>query len=209
MKLLASPRFLSVYSGVLTLVFCGTVLLGASAARKNTTFDEISVRRINVLEPDGTLRLVIASKAYFPGTYIKGKEHPRDDRQTAGVIFLNDEGSEIGGLVYGGSRDAQGKIESHGHLSFDQYMATQVFTIDAWEENNERSSRLKILDWRERPGENGKTRLVLGRTLDRAVGLKVMDPEGRDRILLQVKPDGTPELAFLDAAGKVTRRWPE
>jgi hypothetical protein len=40
---------------------------------------------------DGTLRLVIEQDVL---PYIKGKEHPRDDQQTAGVIFLNDEGSE-------------------------------------------------------------------------------------------------------------------
>src|SRR5205085_8351941 len=140
--------------------------------------------RINIREPDGTLHTVISSKARFPGTYIKNVEHPRDDRETAGMIFLNDEGSEVGGMVYGGYKDAKGNVESHGHLSFDQYGATQVFSIDAFEENEVRSSRLKIFDWRDKPGQATAARLVLGKTTDRAVGLSIMDSKGRDRIVV-------------------------
>src|SRR6516165_4145394 len=123
MGISSSQRFLAVYSSLLTFAFAATVLLGSSAPPRDATFDAITVRRLNIVEPDGTLRFVLSSKSDFPGTYIKGKEHPRPDRRTAGMLFLNDEGSEVGGLIFGGSRDARGEIESHGHLSFDQYMA--------------------------------------------------------------------------------------
>ena len=206
MGISSSQRFLAVYSGLLTFAFAATVLLGSSAPPRDATFDAITVRRLNVVEPDGTLRFVLSSKSDFPGTYIKGKEHPRPDRRTAGMLFLNDEGSEVGGLIFGGSRDGSGKVESHGHLSFDQYMATQVLALQAFEEGGERASRLVISDWREREGEIGRPRLVLGKDRDRSMGIALKDSQGRNRLVLRIGADGDPIIQFLNADGKVTNQ---
>jgi hypothetical protein len=51
------------------------MLTGASAQR-NQSFDEIQVRRINIVEPNGTLRMVISDHDRLPGVIIKGKEQP-------------------------------------------------------------------------------------------------------------------------------------
>jgi hypothetical protein len=236
-KLLSSPRFLAIYSGVLTATFAVVVLAGFVESRQKQTLDEINVQRINLLEPDGTLRMVISNKAEFPGIIIKGKETPHPDRRTAGMLFFNDEGTENGGLIFGGSMDKEGKVSSYGHLSFDQYEQDQVFTIDAGEENGKRSSELKILDQPDHPiGEDleaasrigklpkeqrsaawkaylGKTahsapRVLLGRSQDRSVALRLKDLQGRDRIVIRVEADGTPVLEFFDEQGKVTSRLP-
>src|SRR5579862_9390502 len=132
-KLFANQKFLAIYSGVLTLLFVATVLSGfaQTAAQKKVSFDEIDVHRINVVEPDGTLRLVISNKASFPGIIINGKEHPHPNRTTGGMLFFNDEGTENGGMIWGGAKDKDGKISNYGHLSFDEYLQDQVFTIDA------------------------------------------------------------------------------
>src|SRR4051812_5445274 len=201
-------RILIAYSSLVTLALGLVLVSGFAADRKVANFDEITVQRINIAEPDGTLRTIISNKSAAPGLYVKGKESPREDPPTAGMIFLNDEGSEIGGLIFGGSKDAAGKIESHGHLSFDQYMASEVFAIDAYEQDNERSSRLNIFDWRDRPGEQSQTRVTLGKTTDRAVGLALKDSHGRDRILLRVKADDAPEFLILDSNGKIVSRFP-
>jgi hypothetical protein len=50
-----------VYSLVLTAVFAFTVWTQLSAHKK-ARFDEIEVHRINVVEPDGTLRIVLSSQ---------------------------------------------------------------------------------------------------------------------------------------------------
>src|SRR5580698_1055176 len=126
-KLLSNPRFLAVYSGVLTIAFATVVLTGFTESRQKQSFDEITVHRINVVEPDGTLRMVISNKADFPGVIIKGKETPHPGRQTAGMLFFNDEGTENGGLIFGGEKDKQGNASSYGHLSFDRYEQDQVF----------------------------------------------------------------------------------
>ena len=51
-------RVLLAYSCLLSTVV-GFVLLSGAAPPRTQTFDEIQVHRINVLEPDGTSRMVI------------------------------------------------------------------------------------------------------------------------------------------------------
>lgn len=144
-KLLSNPRFLAIYSGTVTLTFLLTIgfvvarggfdLRPVSAAQtpvpQSSTFDEITVHRINVVEPDGTPRLIVASKAAFPGEFFKGKEISRADRRdSAGMLFMNDEGTENGGLVFGGHQSSDGTPHSFGHLSFDEYEEDQTLTMD-------------------------------------------------------------------------------
>ncbi|GAB2590350.1 hypothetical protein ISP15_16975 [Dyella jejuensis] len=93
---------------VLSLFANGLVavlLLTGFASSRSSTFDEITVHRINVVEPDGTLRMVISNKADLPGVIVKGKEQPPQDRPQAGMLFYNDEGSENGGLNRPGFRE--------------------------------------------------------------------------------------------------------
>ncbi|HEU5398350.1 MAG TPA: hypothetical protein VFV77_03650, partial [Gammaproteobacteria bacterium] len=83
MQFFASQKFLAIYSGVLTLVFAATVLSGFANSSDHVQLRELDVQRINVVEPDGTLRMVISDKADFPGAIFKGKELPHPDRKTA------------------------------------------------------------------------------------------------------------------------------
>jgi len=232
-KLFSNPRFLAIYSAAVTLAFAVVVLGGFAESHQKQKFSEIDVERINVIEPDGTLRMVISNKASFPGIIIKGKETPHPNRKTAGMLFFNDEGTENGGLIFGGSKDASGKITSYGHLSFDKYEQDQIFSIDAEQANGAQTSELRMIDepdypiaeelaavarieklpkdqqaaaWKQlREGkQQAATRILLGRTDDRSVALRLKDDQGRDRIVIRVAPDGTPTLQLLDANGKVT-----
>jgi hypothetical protein len=80
MKQLTAQHFLTLYSAFLTAAFAVTVLMGARGSAPNASFDQITVHRINVVEPDGTMRMVLSDKAEFPGSYYMGKEYPRPDR---------------------------------------------------------------------------------------------------------------------------------
>jgi hypothetical protein len=237
MKFMSSRRFLTIYSGVLTAIFALTILGGFAGPTKKSTFDEIYVQRINIVEPDGTLRMVLSDKSKAPGVILKGKEYPREDRKTAGVLFFNDEGTETGGLIFGGMKDENGKVENWGHLSFDQYEQDQVFSIDAGDENGHRRSGIAIWDRGDYPIKDileaslriqklpeaqqesewnkfaashpgDAQRAYLGRVGDHSVGLRLMDENGHDRIRLRVNPDGSPVMQLLDAGGKVTTQLP-
>jgi len=110
-------------------------------------FDQITVHRINVVEPDGTPRLIISDKAEFAGEYYHGKELSRPDRQdSAGMLFLNDEGTENGGMIFGGYKSKGGTLHSFGHLSFDEYEQDQTLSLDANQDGQERSSSYQIND---------------------------------------------------------------
>ena len=55
---------------------------------------------------------------------VKGKEQPKVDRPGAGMLFYNNEGSENGGLVFGGHRNEKDEVVASGaSLSFDKYGA--------------------------------------------------------------------------------------
>jgi hypothetical protein len=157
LRFLSSPRFLAVYSGVLTIAFMLTVFAGlsrsgftlrpVSAAERNATYDQITVHRINIVEPDGTPRLIIADKAEFPGSYFKAKEQPRPDRSDgAGMLFMNDEGTENGGLMFGGYQSADGKFHSFGHLSFDEYEQDQTLSLDTSQDGDDHETGYQIND---------------------------------------------------------------
>src|SRR6202161_1338580 len=117
----------------------------AAAERHVPSFREIDVQRINVREPDGTLRMTISNSATAPGLIFKGKEHQFPNRQAAGILFFNDEGTENGGLLFGGAKKGQ-NVSSGGHLSFDQYEQDQVISLDQTEEHGRRRAGLTFFD---------------------------------------------------------------
>lgn len=226
-------RFLTIYAGVLTAVFAATVLSGFVMAPRKLSLDELDVQRINVREPDGTLRLVISDAANAPGIFIKGKEYPHPDRKAAGMIFYNDEGTENGGLIFGGEKDKDGTRESHGHLSFDAYEQDQTMALDSHQEKDGRYTKLQFNDYpdysileeiqlmdavRQLPedqrqarikafyDEHGSAtrRMVLARNTDGSVQLAMNDLQGHPRIVMKVDKDGAPSLQMLDSNGKVT-----
>jgi len=234
MTFLSNPRFLAVYSGSLTLVFAAVVIFGASALG-NRTPGTITARRINIVEPDGTVRLTISNRADFPGAWNRGKEYPRPDRrEAAGMLFMSDEGTEQGGFIWGAGQLPDGSIQNHVHVSFDQYEENQIFAIDAGQEGEEKFSRITLLDQGSYPIEEKRKanetieklpadqqdaawakffaahrsdvkRMELGRSADGSVGLQLRDPDGQVRVLLSVRPNGEPLLQFMSADGKVLR----
>jgi hypothetical protein len=234
MTILSNPRFLAVYSGLLTLAFGVVVLFGVTALR-NRTFGTVTARRINIVEPDGTVRLTISNRADFPGAWNRGKEYPRPDRrEAAGMLFMSEEGTEQGGFIWGAGQLPDGSIQNHVHLSFDQYEENQIFAIEAGQEGKDKFSRITMVDQgnfpieekrkaneaidKLPPGEQDAAwdkffathgsdvkRIALGRSSDGSVGLELRDLNGSVRILLSVRPNGEPVLQFISEDGKVIR----
>lgn len=211
----------------------GVVAWGQAATeRKVPSFVEIDVQRINVREPDGTLRMTISSSATAPGLIFKGTEHPYPNRQAAGILFFNDEGTENGGLLFGGSKKGQ-NVSTGGHLSFDQYEQDQVISLDQTEEHGRRragltffdrpttSIPLELIDKLNTPegstefealqktGGFGYPRVFIGKTEDRASTVILRDAQGIARLKLMVTPAGAASIEFMDDSGKTIRRIAE
>ena len=145
-KLFSHPKFLAVYSGVLTMVLAYILLIGASRSATNANFDQITVHRINIVEPNGLVRMVIADNAEFPGAYYQGREYPRNDRDATGMLFNNEEGTENGGLIFGGKKDKDGVSHSWGHLSFDEYQRDQTMALESTSDGGSRNTYYVIND---------------------------------------------------------------
>jgi hypothetical protein len=212
---------------VTTLVAALTVSQALSRPGR-VSYDELDVHRINVRERDGRLRMTISNTDSAPGIIVKGKEFPHPSRQSAGLLFFNDEGTENGGLIFGGSKK-DGKVTNYGHLSFDQYEQDQVVVLEQNEEDGNRDAALSFWDrpdaaipWdlgqrmntpegraeAERlrnSGGFGYPRLLIGKTDDSVSTVSLKDAKGRARLVMKVAPDGAASIDFLDADGKTVR----
>lgn len=200
----AAQRFLIVYSGILTLAFMVTVLCGFTLIDR--TFDQITVHRINVVEPNGTLRMVISDHAELPGVIVKGKQETPPTRPQAGMLFYNDEGSEVGGLIFAGHKNSRGQVvDSGGSLSFDKYGASQIVQLAGVDDKTNRFAGLSVSGY---VGETRAQRVWVGRGRDGDATVALMDAKGRKRLVLDVTPEGAASISFLDASGKVIDRFP-
>lgn len=197
-------KILVVYSTVATTLLAVFALAGF-AAPKVQSFDEIDVQRINVREADGTVRMVISNQARLPGVIEKGKEHPKVDRPYAGMLFYNDEGTENGGLVFGGRRNSNGEVvDSGASLSFDRYGAnSQIVQLAGVDDSKNHIVGLILSD---SDPTSTRRRVFIGHDKDGVASVALMDRNGRKRILLQVTADGIPSLSFLDANGTVVNQ---
>src|SRR5688500_19275183 len=92
-KSLHELRALKVYSFILTIALIAVILMSFTGGMQKQVFTEIDVERINVIEKDGTLKMVISNqKRQHPGM-MDGKMLPERQRE-AGMIFFNTEGDE-------------------------------------------------------------------------------------------------------------------
>lgn len=238
---LTAPRFLVAYSAVVTAAFMLTVYFGfiqpVHGAPRVTDFDRIRVHRVDIVEPDGTERLILSNRADYPGSFYHGKEIARPDRNdSAGLLFINEEGTEDGGLIYSGARDKDGKISAGSHLSFDQYDQDQTLVLERGDEDGKSYSKVELGEQPSYPltpqvfeeierfksmpdGPKkqkaradlqkkypyGPTRVMLRKNPDRSASLTLSDPQGKARLKIAVGADGTPQIQFLAADGKVLR----
>lgn len=195
-----------------TLAFCATLAAGvlltafAGAPLRMQRFDEITVHRINVVEPDGTLRMVISNHDRFPAVIVRGKEQGPNRRPGAGILFLNDEGTENGGLIFGGHRDADGKVIDSGvSLSYDKYGVSGNFVqLAGVSDVHDRFAGLRVRD--NAIGGPNHNRIWVGNGQDGAATVALMDAQGHRRIVMEVQADGASSLTFLDADGKVLKQ---
>jgi hypothetical protein len=218
------------------LAFVFVVSAGLRQRGAPQHFDEITVQRLNVVDANGTLRLVAANKDRMHPGVIDGVTIDRP-RPVAGLIFFNDEGDEVGGLtVTGQARD--GERRANAMLAFDQFKQDQTVAISYAEANGQRTAGLQVWDRSDRPltelitklnaanaltdpaekdraiqaartaAPPGPRRVFVGKTNDRTAIVSLADANGKPRLNLKVEADGAASIEFLDGEGKVVQRMP-
>lgn len=221
-------RAIGAYAAVMTIVAAYVVLGGATAAPAR--FDTIDVKRINVREDDDTLRMIIAGRDHIGGIVIGNKEYPHPNRTEAGMIFLNDEGAENGGLVFNGAM-ANGKAVNAGSLTFDRWHQDQTIQMTSEEDGATRHAGFIVNDRPDQPisfdqigalegmkpgslkdaavrnaGLIGTQRVYLGSNVDRSAELSLRDAKGRKRLVFRVEPAGAASVTFLNGEGQTISR---
>jgi hypothetical protein len=223
---------ISVLASLSGLAVLGVGVLG-EAQTTRTRFEEIDVERINIVESDGRVRLVLANGARQADAVIDGRVLVPGRNRPAGLMFFNQQGDEVGGLIYGGRMGPNGPIAS-ASLTFDQYQQDQTVALQYVEENGRRRAGLAVID---RPAESlvtyvdlvakrqaaandadraeaqreidafgqTKQRVYVGKNLDGAATLSLADAEGRQRLVLSVDTAGAAKIQFLDTTGSVVR----
>lgn len=229
-------RVLRVYAIVNSLVL---IVLATAAFRQGgpQKFDHLTAHRIDIVDPDGTLRMVISNKDRMHPGQMDGKLIDRP-RPVAGMLFFNEEGDEVGGLTFTG-REVQGVRQANAGLMFDQFKQDQTigFTysegngrrsagFQVWDRPDSRLSELidkinaanKIEDRAQRDAEMAKIgaaappsprRVFVGKNADKAATVSLADGNGKPRLTLTVDAAGNPRIEFLDEQGKVTARVPD
>ena len=144
-------RFLRGYAILMTAAVFVTVLAAfKSPSQQKTRFEEIDVQRINIVEPDGKLRMVISNRPRSIGPIYKGKPFGYEGGGRPGIIFFNDEGTENGGLTITGSRDSTGRYRASSSWSFDQFDQDQILTLQYADNNGQRRTGITVMDRADR-----------------------------------------------------------
>jgi hypothetical protein len=229
-------RFLKLYAVVSTLLFTVLILSAFGAVRKQQRLTVLDVERINIIEADGSLRMVLSNRARSPGPVLRGEPFGYPGGNRPGLIFYNDEGTENGGLISAGQRLPDGRVEASHSLTFDQYEQDQIIALQYIESNGERRHGLEIRDRPEMPitemlqriqqiqampdgpekqaamqqfEGTGAQRLWVGRNRAKSATVLLSDAAGRPRLRLLVDSVGAARIDFLDETGRVTLRLPD
>lgn len=233
-----SNLLLKLYSITLTFIFGYFIISGFKTDDLEKKFDEITVERINIVEPDGKLKMVISNSqkqhpGMFDGEIIMERERP------PGIIFFNEEQDEVGGLIYqGNKKDGAGMV-----LSFDQYKNDQVMQLQYQRSKSgsqqygvnirDRSEKFTLprlistMDSLKKQGvsDNQKMmeimkemndgnpfsaqRLFTGKNFDEQVGMFIKDEFGNNRINIYINENNEPKFQILDKNGNVIKELTE
>ena len=229
-------RFLKAYAVLATTLCAILVLTGFTGLSGRQTFAEIDVQRINIVEADGTLRMVISNQERQHPGIVNGKVIERSSPRPPGMIFFNHLGDEMGGLVFG----ANGELGHFGSLTWDKVRNDQTIGfrhlegddgaystgLEMWQQPNipadimmarydsanavsDPDERARAIRELQEQGQLTTRRLFFGKGRNDAMLLDMRDVQGRTRLRMSVAPDGTASLEFLDESGSVVHAVPE
>jgi len=235
-KLHRDVLFLKVYSAVITVLFGVIAFSAVTRADQKTKFDEIDVERINIIEKDGRLTMVISNGARQHPGIIDGRTLSRT--RPPGLLFFNEKGDECGGLSFNGNQK-DGSADAGALLAFDRFRQDQTVAIQYGESNGQYSAGLRVWDrpdtslgdvvdklqviqkmpdgadktdamqrLRQTSGAGVAQRVFVGKNREKAALLSLSDPQGHPRVQLIVDAQGDARLEFLDEKGAVVQSLP-
>lgn len=185
-----------------TMLLAVAALLLSGFARQQPAV--LTLERLNIVDSAGNLALVLSNGRRLPGAMFHGKEYPQSfvgRGKSAGMIFVNEVGDEVGGLIYEGApRDST--YRAFGHLSFDQWQQNQVVAVQYQDNGTSRSAGVRVWD---RPVDAPLERQfsLAERMLATPAG-PLRDSLDRERRLARAEVQGTARL-FLGSEDRVAK----
>jgi len=168
-------------------------------------FDQLTAKRIDIVDEHGQRRLVLACAERFPLPVLKGKEWPRSIAP-AGMVFYKANGDECGGLAMAEVGGA------HKNMLILDYANSEAVGIGMFEtQDGHYSAGLSIVERMSvdadiaQVGTSGPERIGVSNEAGSAQ-IRLSDARGRVRIRISVEEDGTGVIELLDEAGEVVER---
>ena len=224
-------RLLKVYVFAAASLLIVFTLSAFQNQAQRTRFEVIDVERMNIVEKDGKVRIVLSNKARFPGLMVRGQENPYP-RGVAGIVLINEDGTEYGTLATE-TRRASGDFGAYSGLRWGSFGQGQGVGMLYDDNNGQREAGVFITDapttaasqllergkavqqMAEGPAKaramaelrraEGPKRITVARMKDQSAAVELSDPQGKPRLRLVVDRAGAPRVDFLDATGRVTR----
>jgi hypothetical protein len=224
-------RLLKVYVFAAASLLIVVTLSAFQSQSQRTRFEVIDVERMNIVEKDGKVRIVLSNKARFPGLMVRGVETPYP-RDVAGIALINEEGTEYGSLTTQ-TRRASGDFGAFSGVRWGSVGQSQSVGMIYDDDNGQREAGVFVADapttTASQMVERGKTvqqmaegpakaramaelrrtegpkRITVARMKDQSAAVELADPQGKPRLRLVVDRSGAPRVDFLDATGRVTR----
>jgi len=220
---------------VALLALNGFVLLSAFGKNQSKKqFDEIDAKRINLVEENGKISMVIANKKRLPDAITNGRVLADSKGQRGpGIIMYNEEGDENGGYLFG---------NWGSHFSMDQFKQDQVvymqvingdkgepvstagfwvtprskdFTSDRIDKEMDSINTISDKTTKEKARKefwqkvDTYNRAFMGKTRDDDTGLFLFDKDFKTRMRACLDSAGNPKIEFFDSKGKRTFSLPQ
>ncbi|HEV7780057.1 MAG TPA: hypothetical protein VGO58_02270, partial [Chitinophagaceae bacterium] len=223
-KLLKQVRSLK-FIVLILVVFNSFMILSSFNERKGQKgkFDELDVKRLNLIEEDGKTSLIIANKKKLPGAITNGRVlSDAKGQRGPGLLFYNDEGDECGGYLFGnwgthfsmdqlkqdqavymqvinGNKDEPLRtagfwVTPQSYLLSSDVMDRKMDSINTITDKSERDkARTNLLQ-----GLDKYNKAFMGKNRDDDTGLFLFDKNFNTRMRLYVDTLGNPKLEFID-----------
>jgi hypothetical protein len=237
-KLLKQIEGLRIYNLLLTAILIAVLFLSFKNNYGARRFEEIDVERINIIEKDGTLKMVVTNQERQPEAITNGVKM-KGRGKAPGIILYNSVGDECGGFLFSGDSSEAGQI-----LTFDQYKQDQIMSLQ-YNENSRNGKRQRLygLAISNRPdtitsdqtylkrkriegikdaklrqtelakldtsGIYGSNRLFVGKAWNDNYGMYLNDDKGRKKARFFIDKSNQAKLEFYDNAGNVVSSYPK
>src|SRR5690554_997177 len=170
----------------------GMVVITSSAFKQNGNqkFSEIDVERINIIEKDGTVKMVITNVDRFPNGSDVINNRPTNEKRKkrSGMLFFNEDGIECGGFIYDGQKTENGHWSGLS-LTYDQYDGDQVMQLLTQDyQQGDRRFVSSSLAFNDRP--SNESQLKTSEIMKELDALRKNDPETMKEKYKQYQEEG-------------------